>query len=408
MRTSKRTIAADTFGIPLVTDGCGQKPASRSERPSETDRQGRPVASAPNRRNVKDDDNATFGFRQRRARPARVPKRHVKCEDNLGLCSPTIGKPHRFDTVQPRMPNHLHGFLRVSHYSKVPRSLCPDAIIVDPPNPLDNFPLLRSKDVEDVRDCLERVYGKRVLIPQHAVEGFNAIINSCRLRDTGLLYGTFGAAADFDFPPVDYFCQLFPLRGTGETAIGQVSTDLIRGAGAVTSAEAPHRTKISADYAHLVLRIDAAALTGKLAAMTGATISEPLRLDPQQDFKHPAAKMLHQYIPLLAETLSSATPPFPDWWIAQTEQLLMTLFLYGHQHNYSHLLEHHAPEAALRQVKLAEEYIVANAQRDITLEQLADVAGVSSLGLFAAFRRYRNYTPLEFIAMVRSRRGKMQ
>jgi AraC-binding-like domain len=279
---------------------------------------------------------------------------------------------------------------------------------VDSPNPLDNFPLLRSKDVEDVRDCVERVYGRRVLIPQHAVEGFNAIINECRLRDTGLLYGTFGTAASFEFPPVDYFCQLFPLRGTGETANGQVSSDLIRGTGAVTSADAPHRTKISADYAHLVLRIDATALTGKLAAMTGATISEPLRMDPRQDFKHPAAKMLHQYIPLLAETLSSATPPFPDWWIAQTEQLLMTLFLYGHRHNYSHLLEHDAPEAALRQVKLAEEYIVANAQRDITLEQLADVAGASGLDLFAAFKRCRSYTPLEFVAMVRSRRGKMQ
>ena len=255
---------------------------------------------------------------------------------------------------------------------------------------------------------MARVYGKRVLIPQHDVEGFNAIINACHVRDTGLLYGTFGAAVSFEFPPVDYFCRLFPLRGTGETAIGHVSSDLTRGTGAVTSAEAPHQTKISADYAHLVLRIDAKALTGKLAALTGATISEPLRMDPRQDFKHPAAKMLHQYIPLLAETLSGATPPFPDWWIAQTEQLLMTLFLCGHRHNYSHLLDQDAPEAALRPVKLAEEYIVANAQRDIRLEDLAEVTGVSALSLFAAFKKYRGYTPLEFIALARSGREKMQ
>jgi len=325
------------------------------------------------------------------------------------LRSPTIGKRHKFDTVQPGMPNRLlHGSVRVSHYSKFPRSPRLDAIVVDRQNPLDNFPLLRSKDVEEARDCLARIYGKRVLIPQHDVEGFNAIINACHLRDIGLLYGTFGAAASFEFPPVDYFCQLFPLRGTGETAIGQVSSNLIRGAGAVTSAEAPHQTKISADYAHLVLRIDAKALTAKLAALTGATINEPLRIDPRQEFKHPAAKMLQQYIPLLAETLSGATPPFPDWWIAQTEQLLMTLFLYGHHHNYSHLLEQDAPEAAFRQVKQAEEYIVANAQRDIRLEELAELTGVSILSLFAAFNKYRGYTPLEFIALARSRREKMQ
>jgi hypothetical protein len=234
------------------------------------------------------------------------------------------------------------------------------------------------------------------------------IINACHLRNTGLLYGTFGAALSFEFPPIDFFCQLFPLRGTGETASGQVSSDLMRGTSAVTSADAPHQSKISADYAHLVLRIDATALTEKLAAMTGATIGEPLRMDPRQDFKHQAAKMLHQYIPLLAETLSGATPPFPDWWMAQTEQLLMTLFLCGHQHNYSHLLEQDALEAALRQVKLAEEYIVANAQRDIRLEELAEVTGVSTLSLFTAFKKYRGYTPIEFIALARSRREKMQ
>jgi AraC-like DNA-binding protein len=57
---------------------------------------------------------------------------------------------------------------------------------------------------------------------------------------------------------------------------------------------------------------------------------------------------------------------------------------------------------------LAEEYIVANAQRDIRLEELADVTGVSILSLFAAFKKYRGYTPLEFIALARSRREKMQ
>jgi transcriptional regulator GlxA family with amidase domain len=72
------------------------------------------------------------------------------------------------------------------------------------------------------------------------------------------------------------------------------------------------------------------------------------------------------------------------------------------------LLEQDALEAALRQVKLAEEYIVANAQRDIRLEELAEVTGVSTLSLFTAFKKYRGYTPIEFIALARSRREKMQ
>ena len=249
---------------------------------------------------------------------------------------------------------------------------------------------------------------KRVLIPQRHIEGFNAIINACHLRNTGLLYGTFGAALSFEFPPIDFFCQLFPLRGTGETASGQVSSDLMRGTSAVTSADAPHQSKISADYAHLVLRIDATALTGEIGGHDRGNDQRTVAHKSTARLQTSSGEMLHQYIPLLAETLSGATPPFPDWWMAQTEQLLMTLFLCGHRHNYSHLLEQDAPEAALRQVKLAEEYIVANAQRDIRLEELAAVAGVSILSLFAAFKKYRGYTPTEFIALVRSRREKMQ
>ena len=54
------------------------------------------------------------------------------------------------------------------------------------------------------------------------------------------------------------------------------------------------------------------------------------------------------------------------------------------------------------------EIIVANAQRDIGLEELAEITGVSTLSLFAAFKKYRGYTPLEFVALARSRREKMQ
>jgi hypothetical protein len=144
-----------------------------------------------------------------------------------------------------------------------------------------------------------------------------------------------------------------------------------------------------------------------LAALTGTTISEPLRMDPQQNFEHPAAKMLQQYLPLLAETLTNAAPPLPNWWVVQTEQMLMALFLWGHRHNYNHLLEREVPDAAARQVRRAEDYIVANAQQAISLEDLAKVAGVSAFSLFATFKKYRGYSPLQFIAQVRSKRGKI-
>lgn len=273
--------------------------------------------------------------------------------------------------------------------------------------PLDNFPLIRSCDVEEVRSTLALIYTKPTFQPQRHVEDFNAIINACQLHNTGFCYGGYGITAEFDFPPTGFFCQLFPIRGKGEVIIGGTSIALTANAGAAISSDTPHKTKISADYEHLVLRIDARALTQKLAALTGATITEPLRMDSVQNPRHPAAQMLQQYIPLLVGTLSGATPPFPNWWIAQTEQLLMTLFLCGHRHNYSHLLDQDVPDAAPRQVRQAEEYIEANAHRAVSLEELAQLTGVSSFSLLSAFRRFRGHSPMEFVAQVRWRRGAM-
>jgi AraC-like DNA-binding protein len=101
--------------------------------------------------------------------------------------------------------------------------------------------------------------------------------------------------------------------------------------------------------------------------------------------------------------LSTAEASLPPWWKVQTEQLLMTMFLCAHRHNYSHLMDDDPPEAAPWQVRRVEEYIETNWHGPITLEDLADVAGVSAFSLFRSFKKVRGYSPLEFAARVRTK-----
>lgn len=270
--------------------------------------------------------------------------------------------------------------------------------------PLDKFPLIRSRDIEEVREAIARIYCKPVLVPTRGIEAFDAALNNCRLQRVELAYCTFHAGVGLEFPETSFFVQMLPIRGQGEIACGQTSAVLVPGGGVVLSSNAAHKISYSADYEHVVLRIGAPTLAKKLEAMTGKSVGNPLQFAPVQRSTHPAAQMLQQYLPLLINTLDRADPPFPDWWVAQTEQLLMTLLLCGHQHNYSHLLEQAVPDAAPHQVRLAEEYLEANAGRFITLEELAEVVGVSSFSLFSAFKKYRGYSPLSFLAQVRSRR----
>jgi transcriptional regulator GlxA family with amidase domain len=86
---------------------------------------------------------------------------------------------------------------------------------------------------------------------------------------------------------------------------------------------------------------------------------------------------------------------------------VMTLFLCGHRHNYSHLLERQPPDASAQQ-RQAEAYIEANAQRTVTLEELAEVTGVSAFSLFSSFKKSRGYSPMTFAARLRAPRGGFQ
>lgn len=275
---------------------------------------------------------------------------------------------------------------------------------MDSIRPLDNFPVIRTFDPEEAREGLARIYVKPTLALPISDGGVRAVVNECRLRNVWLVYSRFGVPIDLEFPPSDYFVQLLPMCGTGELFARQATMPLVAGASATISPDSGFRVHYEADYEMLVLRIDKQALTDKLAAMTGAVVDEPLRVEPVVDGARPAAMILQQYLPVLVDTLSAAVAPPPAWWETQTEQLLMTMFLHAHRHNYSHLMEDDAVEAAVWQIHRIEEYIDAHWDRPITLEDLADVAGMSAFSLFRSFKKIRGYSPLEYAAQVRAKK----
>ena len=270
--------------------------------------------------------------------------------------------------------------------------------------PLDNFPLIRSRKIEELQEAFARVYARPVAVPSRAVEGVDVILNNCQLRQTELAYFTLDGSIQFEFPGADSFAMLMPLRGKGELSCGNHTFALRGGTSAVVSAHTGHRAVFQGGHELLVLRVKAQALTEKLAALTGVTINAPLRMSERMTLKEPAAQMLRHYVPQLAATLSQSQPPLPDWWTVETEQLLMLLLLCGYEHNYSHFLELDSHDGAPWQVRKAEQYIAANAARAITLEELAETVGMSGLSLFRTFKKSRGYSPLEYLARVRARR----
>src|SRR5690349_5755081 len=92
--------------------------------------------------------------------------------------------------------------------------------------PLDNFPLLRSAKVKEVREAFARIYAEPALVVKPRTENLNAVMNNCRLQCVELAFGTFGTEVGLDFPTSGYVAQLFPLQGTGEITCGTKSMEV--------------------------------------------------------------------------------------------------------------------------------------------------------------------------------------
>jgi len=164
--------------------------------------------------------------------------------------------------------------------------------------------------------------------------------------------------------------------------------------------------KLNANYEHFVLVMNAPALADKLAALSGAAIKYPLSFDPVPDDRTPAAKALREHFFFLVDQLSTSAASLPKFVLTEFEQTLIVMFLHASRHNYSHLMEQSALDAAPWQVRRAEEYIEASWQQAITLEDLCDISGVGARDLSQSFKRSRGYSFMEFADQRRLRHAR--
>jgi len=267
--------------------------------------------------------------------------------------------------------------------------------------PLDRFPLVRTCDVDEFHAALATIYSGPRLELLGRDKTVDVAINRYPLRHTDLSFGSYAAEIHMEFPETGFVSQIIPVRGKAEAWVGRTKVAMGAGRSVVISADATFGLIHNADYERFIFKIDESALKAKLAALVGAPIDR-LTFQPEQDGRHPMAKAFRNHFMFLVNQVNASDPPLPKAMLTEFEQALMVMFLHANRNNYSPLLERRAADAAPSEVRRAEEFIEANADRPITLEDLARVTGVSAFSLFRAFRKSRGYSPLEFAARVRS------
>jgi AraC-like DNA-binding protein len=258
----------------------------------------------------------------------------------------------------------------------------------------------------------------------HIVEALNTIYNcqTVELRDRGSRFrsgwtylalqnvdvslNSLSSAVSVTNAASDLIRQQFVLTGTirvshdGREYLAPPGTTVLLPTGADI------RRDISADFSQYILRIQAGALQAKLRTLIGTPVTRSLTFANSGGEPTPAMLRLRRLVEYLIREETNISALMPALQAAEFEQTLLVAFLAANRNNYSDALEGQPRQPAPWQVRLVEEYIEANWDKPLSIEDIALQTGVAVRSMFWAFKKARGYSPMAFLQQVRLRHAK--
>lgn len=277
--------------------------------------------------------------------------------------------------------------------------------ISGPAEPLARFPAIRTTRVDEFAHLVKQVYGATGFdLPNP--DALEACGNYVQLTDLSLGYGSCGTPIAIHFAETDFARLQLPLQGRGATRCGARSTLVDPNRPSMTSAGQPSSLDYGEGFAHLFLRIKSEGLARRLELLLGTPVRRALEFS-LAEFSSPAAlRGLWRLVDLVVRQLGDDESLLSPLAMRELEQAVAVQLLYATRHTYSARLEREPAETSPVHVQRAEAYIEANWDRAITLEDLAEVSGVSARSLFRAFEKARGCSPTIFAKRIRLERAR--
>lgn len=270
---------------------------------------------------------------------------------------------------------------------------------------LDGFPLLRTRDVDELATWMGRNFAVRSINLPAKPDRFHCVLNHCGLSAISLTYASYGVPLQARLDHNDYFLQGFPLTGAGTAQWNQHVVSVSPESGGIAgSPESEARFDYSGDFSNLILKISPAALVHRLSMLLDRPIDPPLRITGQPVPEKAAA--LGRLVRFLADELQEHRGRLPEPVIAELEEAVLVNFLFANEHNYSALLEGPPRAAAPWQVRRAVDYIEQHWDEPITIEQLTRITETSARSLFLLFKKTYDISPMVYLSQLRLRHAR--
>lgn len=262
--------------------------------------------------------------------------------------------------------------------------------------PLQAHALFQSADLDETRDRVAAVFCPHRLETLGRGARLDARHHHLRGDRISLNYIDYGAKTLIAPGALERFYLVqFPLAGAAMIANGPACYASAPQVAAVLNPHHPTTMIWESGTPHLLVQIDRAAMAAHLAAQLGAPSDRTLTFDGPLDLTTQAGSALRRLVGwLVAEADAGRCPLGAGLMGRQVEATLMAGLLEAAPHDHAALLGRVRAAPRPRQLRLAEGFIEANLTRAITLDDVAQAAGVSPRALQLAFRQWRGTTPL--------------
>ncbi len=267
--------------------------------------------------------------------------------------------------------------------------------------PLACFPIVSTDNPDEAQAILSREMSalrfRRVQNPRR----FRLIMHGVHLGRTMVGYNRFGAETEVDAGVVDQ-ALIFTLC-VGPATIPSIDGVPVRpDYGTIASPGRRLQVHREPDSAILILRTQIATLEERMCEVLGPRSRKPLVFAPSIDLRHGLGVKMQRLVLDAAELCSrdGSVLEYPLLRRGLDDMLLNALL--SLPSNYTDELQRgRQPSLPPGVVRRAEEYLEAHVADPITIADVVAACGCSRRALFSAFRRYRGYTPRQFLEGLR-------
>ncbi len=274
--------------------------------------------------------------------------------------------------------------------------------------PLAAHVLFRTNDLDEARERVASIFCPHRLdrIGPGRFDACHHHLQGERLSLNYIAYGAKTLIAPGELR--DFYLFQMPLSGAASIQNGADGyvTDITRAA-----LLNPHRATAmiwDAECRQILLRIDRVAFNAHLAGLLGGRLDRPLTFAGAMDLTGGRATALRGLVLHLVAEADAGRPALQPGSLLgrQIESTLMTGLLEAHRHTYTDALHHNrGHDLAPRIVRQAEDFLLAQIDQPLAIEDVAQAVGVSARALQLAFRRFRNTTPMAFLRDARLERA---